>query len=549
MFDRVVELCAAFLVILGVTVFTLTPGIYDTLHMDDTLFLAELGWRMHLGATPVIDFNHFYGGITAQYLSWTFGLFGPGIKSLDYAILLQFITLAIFALAVSYKRIGVMSVGLLLLLITVLLLTRSPLEMAIFTNAYNSVSAHSFVYNRYATSLALIMVVFSMVPARDQRVELFGALLCGVAVYILVLVKPTFVIFAPALFLTLSFQRRWGVVFVYVLGITVACLFLDFGAKKFLGSFEYAVDSAGSGISIGWLILKVNALVFLQFVALFFGFFALGIVLRSKNKVFRRIGISAIILMVGCLGMTATMGWTYGQQAVPFLTIFPLVLYEYARQRDSVPEKDVKTLKVLMISSVAYFGLPHIVNSAAMALEAKDRQDMSLIDQGPLRGYVAWNRAYNASAGALPDRPAAYDQQVQIAYDYIKEQEYLDFNISAEYVMLADGIQALGRIKNISQLGIISDTRIFFSYAMQAPPVLDFPVWPTIRSPEFFDDSPLTSDIDIMLFLKPMQSTLTVMLERKRGDDFSLCLSTVLWDIYARNGSQVIGCTEQEGGG
>lgn len=549
MLDGVVKICTAFLVILGLIAFILTPGIYDTLHMDDTLFLAELGWRKHLGATPVIDFNHFYGGITTQYLSWAFALFGPGIKFLDYAILLQFITLATFALAVSYKRIGVMSAGLLLLLITVLLLTRSPLEMAIFTNPYNSVSAHSFFYNRYATSLVLIMVVFSMVPIRNQRVELFNALLCGVAVYVLVLVKPTFVIFAPALLLTLSFQRRWSVVLVCVLGIASAGLLLDFGAEKFVGSFEYAVDSSGSEVSVSWLILRTSALVFLQPAGLLFGLFALLIVLRRENKVLRRIGISAIILMAGCLGMTATMGWSYGQQALPFLTIFPLVLYEYARQRNSVPEKDIKILKILMISSVAYFSLPHIANSTAVALEAKDHQDTSLIVQGPLRGYVAWNRAYNTSAGALRDPPTAHNQQVQIAHDYIKGQEYLDFNIGAEYVMLADGIQALGRIENISQLGIISDTRIFFSYAMQAPPVLDFPVWPTIRSPEFFDDSPLSSDIDIMLFLKPMPSILTSMLDRKRGDGFSLCLSTVLWDIYARNGSQVIGCTEQEGGG
>jgi len=68
-----------------------TPIAYDTDHFGDTLFILDAGWRVHLGLTPTVDFNYFYGGVVAQVIAWAIGLFGPSAKAYDFAMGILFL--------------------------------------------------------------------------------------------------------------------------------------------------------------------------------------------------------------------------------------------------------------------------------------------------------------------------------------------------------------------------------------------------------------------------------------------------------------------------
>ena len=249
---RLLLLCALVVLPLAALAFLAVPIAYDTLHVPDTLFLAELGWRQMQGLDPVLEFGHFYGGVVARYIATAFILFGTSLKSIDYAFGLMALSLLILAVGLCWTRASRLTTLALCMVVTACLLARVPLEM--LTAIQRPTASHAFVYNRLAIALAVILVIFALLPAKDRRVEAGTALLAGGLCYGLVLIKPTFVVFTPFFLAALTIQGRWLGLGLGLIGLVAAGLILDFGAERALGAFSYGVAAASGNTSVSGMV-------------------------------------------------------------------------------------------------------------------------------------------------------------------------------------------------------------------------------------------------------------------------------------------------------
>jgi hypothetical protein len=532
----IISICIASIsiVFLGVA---FVPVVYNTKHLADTLFLTSLGWRIYNGATPVLDFGHFYGGVIAQYIAWSYQLFGPTIKSLDYAFLMLWASAVWAAFVICYNRIGRLTFWLFLTIISVLMLTRAPLEGYAYITFL--ASADSFIYNRFATSLALIVIVYVQVPAKSHSMELIAGFLAGLLLVSIVLVKPTFAVMIPAALIALLMQKDLKYVLVCLIGGIIAIMIFDPNAQKVIGSYNYAVASVGGTVDPWGLIKKSVRLLLVQPLSTTFAIAALWISLKANNRGFTLNLLSAVILTGGGIGMAITMGGQYslGQQAIPFLTIVPLVLYERARQTETpIPQQ----LRLLTLFLAAAFVLPHVVNTVLVSKEAINNRDLVLFRNGPLKGYLSTHDDFdlrNDKTGEI----MPIDRLVQQAADFLDAGNQM--NNGVQYIMLADGLHALEQIKDIDQYGIIADGKFAFDFALGAPPVLGYPVWQRKTSPELLPDVPIPEEVDIAILRKITGNPTETGLRAKLEVNFTLCQQTAIWDIFTRDASNISRCS------
>lgn len=115
----------------------------------------------------------------------------------------------------------------------------APIEIGF---SEGQIAALSFVYNHFAMGLMAALAIFALFPSQDGRAEIGGPILCGPMLYVLMLTKPTLVVFVPFFLLALLVQARWpegGVrelirhtIFLGIeqtLALTVAVIYLCFG--------------------------------------------------------------------------------------------------------------------------------------------------------------------------------------------------------------------------------------------------------------------------------------------------------------------------------
>lgn len=512
------------------------PVVYNTKHLADTLFLTSLGWRIYNGAIPVLDFGHFYGGVTGQYIAWSYQLFGPTIKSLDYAFLMLWASAVWAAFVICYNRTSRLTFWLLLTIISILILTRAPLEG--YPTITLLVSADSFIYNRFATSLALIVIVYVQVPAKSHRMEIIAGFLAGLLLVLIALVKPTFVVMIPAALIALFMQKDLKYILVCFVGGVFAIMIFDPNAQKIIGSYNYAVASVGGSVDPWGLVKKGVRLLLVQPLATSFAIAALWISFKA-NRGFTLSLLSIVILTGGGIGMAITMGEQYslGQQAIPFLTVVPLVLYEHFRQTETpIPQP----LRLLTLFLVAAFVLPHVANTVLVSKEAINNRDLVLFRSGPLKGYLSTHDDFdlrnNKTGEIMP-----IDRLIQRAADFLDAGNRM--NNGVQYVMLADGLLALEKIKDINQYGIIADGKFTFDFALGAPPVLGYPIWQGKAPPELLPEVPMPEEVDIAILRKITGNPMKTRLRAKLEANFTLCQQTAIWDIFTRDTSNISSCS------
>ena len=139
---------------------------------------------------PGVDFGHFYGGMHEWFVAQGLHLSGGTIKALDYALVLEFIVVALGLQIVAWRRLDALTTALLTLLCAVVLFARQPLESTQII--IQTASAHSFAYNRLGTALTIIAAALLLVRSESRWADIAAGAVAGVAVTAAMLAKATF---------------------------------------------------------------------------------------------------------------------------------------------------------------------------------------------------------------------------------------------------------------------------------------------------------------------------------------------------------------------
>lgn len=477
--------------------------VYDTEHFGDTVFILGAAWRVHEGLVPAVDFGHFYGGVMAQGLSASMHLFGHGVFVFDYFTLWLTAALSLAAFVLLRPRISWHGYMATVLLISTLLLTRFPLEFS--QSVTQAVSAHSFIYNRFALAVLVVLGLFVALPEKRGTKDGLLAGLAGVLTVLVCLTKPTFVVLAAGLPLALALQGRWRACIGWGAGLIASTLLLDPVLARFTGSFDYAMAHVGGHSSIAGLIRKAVQIPLAQPVAL--SFCIAGLVYLLHKGAARKTLLAVVVMTVTGIGLATTMGGNgnLGQLALPSLIMAVLAASEMARQNGG-------PLSLIATCLVLAFASPHMLNSIGITAEAIGARGQSLISQGPYARYVS--------------RPERHDSDQ-----------------ATQYQMMAEGMTALTRLGDPTDWGIIADNGISFEYALLSRPVSGYPLWARMTAPEFAPDRPLAQDVDIVLLGKADHATpVGDILKQKMQGRFVPCTQTAHWDIFRRQTLAVPAC-------
>ena len=482
---------------------------YDTLHFGDTIFIMGAAWRVHEGLTPAVDFGHFYGGVMAQGLGAGMRLFGHGVFTFDYFTLSVAAFLSAMAFVLLRPRISWHGYMATVLVTSTLLLTRFPLEFA--QSVTQMVAAHSFIYNRFALAVLVVLGLFVALPEERASREGLLAVLAGVLVALVCLTKPTFVLLCAGLPLALILQGRWSACAGLGVGILATFLLLDPALARFLGSFSYAMAHVGEQTSMTGLVRKALLLPLAQAVAL--TFCLAGLAYLVQQRISPRTLMALVVMTATGVGLATTMGGigNLGQLALPTLIMAALAAAEIAR-RAALDGSGALTLVATCL--VLAFAWPHLLNSFSMTAEAIGARYQSLITQGPYARYVS--------------RPERHDA-----------------NQATQYEMMADGIAALNQLGDPSRWGIVADHGISFEYALLAPPVPGYPLWARPSAPEFAPDRPLPPETDIVMLGRGEEENPVGDILRRKMDGFFLpCIRSAHWEIFRRRTLKIPACDQ-----
>ncbi|MBW4710802.1 hypothetical protein KX928_23675 [Roseobacter sp. YSTF-M11] len=518
-------------------VFAVVPVVYDTNHMADTLFSADIGWRILQGADPVLDFGHHYAGLFGEYIALGFSLFGPTLKALDYASLLMAGTALILGGVICYRRTGLWSYLLFAIFTSACMLMRAPME--IIPAITKPMSAHSFVYNRFAMSLGLAAFFYCFLATPNKILEAIAGAVTGAIIVMLMLLKTSFGVILPAVLLVLLIQGRiWSGIWVAV-GVVMAMGLLDPGFSKFIGSSRYAAASVGDRLTPTGLIWKTLGLLSNQPTVLVLAIASLILTLTTAGVAWVPVLITTLALGAGAFGMALTMGGmgSIGHQFLVLVTALSLCLAEVVRQAGAGPRHPVRIMALVLMAA---FAGPHLLNTLGTGVIALNNQSRVLFPAGPLAGYYAEARP-GKDLYRVISKPNAPDRLAQLTRAAtIRRAEGAPLDTGIEYIMLADGFHQLAQMPGAAEYGIAADTRFSFSFALGAPPVLAYPPWQWDTSPEFQDPETLRADLDIAMIARFAEAESP--LRRITKEHFKLCRRSALWDIYLRDGLDRTSC-------
>ncbi|WP_255005759.1 glycosyltransferase family 39 protein [Roseovarius sp. M141] len=479
---------------------------YDTDHFADTQFLLGAAWRVHQGLIPAVDFGHFYGGIMAQGISGTMSLFGHSVFVFDYFTILATLFLSACAFLILRPQISWAGFAVIVVMLSTLLLTRFPLENE--TSITQVVSTHSFLYNRFALAIFLILGLFVALPAPILIRDMWGAILAGALAGLVCLTKPTFVILPVGLLLAVLVQGRWLAMVGVLSGAALVFACFDPTLGRMLGSFDYALAHVGSDNDLGGLIRKTVQVPLAQPIAVSLAFGGLIYLLYVRG--FGRFVIAILGFSAAGAGLTATMGGNgnLGQLAIPIAVMISLGVSEITRHA-VLPRSE--TFQFVTVCLVLAFVVPHLLNLIGTTAEGISRRGAMQITQGPFMGYLSY-----------PDR-APEDV--------------------TQYDTLVDGIAALQQLGDPTKWGIVANNGVTFEYALMARPVPGYPLWERASAPEFDADRPFAPAADIVMLRHSDQPIpLEGMLREKIAEDFVICATSLHWEIYRRLTREITAC-------
>lgn len=512
------------------------PVVYDTLHMTDTLFMLNSGWRVFLGLRPGIDYDSFYSGLTSRYLALSFRLFGLQARALDLSVLLQYVTILPLAFLAMAGRVSLLTLSIMGAVLATILLTRAPLEE--YASLTQLMAAHSFSYNRLGLALCLVPLLAALLPPGTRRQESLAGLAAGVAIAMALMAKWSFLTVLPPTIVALALQRRWLALGSMLFGLTVMFLLLDPMGQQFLGTLSYVRAAAGAedGMGgIGGLLFKMQRTVLSHIIVVLALIAALIWTLRVKpghrwawsmSVLVMTLGLGVACLLMGPFGLV-------GHQILPVAVTLLVIFAEQIRRHDPARDLPIRALAVILALGLV---LPHLGNAMLVTAAAFGNRGEDLIVQGPMIGYL--QRYSNAAPGRAID-----EINTEIAAEVARAGEVTR---ALEYPVFADGLAALQRLSPQGQHGIIAEGLINFEFSALAPPVTDYPLWPRVTSPEFAGRTRIPEDVDIVMLLRQGTTPFGGLLRSWMGSEFQPCLKTPIWDLYVRTGAGVTGCSVDE---
>lgn len=532
------------------------PIVVDTMFSADMLFLAHLGWRGLNGASPIVDFPHFYGGMTAWFMTQAFRLFGVGYKSVDYGFVIMFAATAPVVAGLCWRRIAGPGIILLLALSACLMLSLHLIESA---TPWAEVS-HAYIYNHTAIALILGLTVFTLQEADEARIETGGALLAGVAIYALILLKTTFGVMGISVLLGCLVMGRWRAAGLVGLGALLGMLAMDPGMDRALGSLRLFFVS-GSTLQENlplWLLVISGQMIFAQ-ISIVMLVVALGWAVwhsqtpgqtpgqtpsqtPSQTPGAQRVVIAALLCCGGYLGaMLNTNG-------APDHKLFPMAVALLLISIERLPKGGVLGgLVAALPYCVAYMLiLPGLFSAAFAYGKAQEFAGRTLEDQGPMAQYQVIGRATTQTGARAPDLATRRAAVENYTNNMLIEKPFL-VDDSDKHVLRMLGLDLLQTIPNIRQYGIISNEHSFdFTATLFSKPVLSFDVWINPGLPFSADQPRLGADVDMVMITpdKPRFETVTEALRPKMGNDFTACKQTLHWTLYVRRGHLEDLCTE-----
>lgn len=428
-----------------------------------------------------------------------------------FSTILAFASASILWL-VFRSRISPIGLGLMILVSTVLLLTRQPLEY--LPTSSGPVSTHSFLYNRLGFVALMAAGMFVALPSAKPRAEAVGGALIGSIIAFALLTKPTFAVLLLATLIGLLIQaRRRGIIGLLV-GVAVVVLLLDPRLAGWRGAVSYLAAQVADdrGAQLDYLVIRAFRIPLAQALATILSLAALAYVFRAREARPALIGV-VVVAMAG-MAMAVTMGGAPGQLALPIAILLALAAAEWAR----LARLDFRLpLLGIAIAIPLSFALAHGANLAGATLLSHQKAHLSTIKTGPYSRYVG-----------------------------VRSRNFGEERLK-HYDMFADGIAQLNQMGDASRWGIIADMGITFEFALLAKPVTGFPLWQRRHTPEFAAGRPLPAQVDVvMLGRMEVENSLKDILTEKMKNDFRFCKRSEYWTIYVRNKLAAARCPQAE---
>lgn len=497
--------------------------IYDTILPGDTLFLAELAWRDLAGFDPVIDYPHFYGGVTAEIMAIAFRLFGDDIKSIDYGYCLFFAGISALTAIVSLGRLKLHWCAFLLLICACLVLSPIALE-----HGFSIHLTHSFVYNHVAYAIMLLATCFVMVkPTHSVWRENLVAIVVGVSLAIVALLKSTFAFYIVFFLIAMLLHSRRVTLIFAIIGMTSAFLLLDPGLNRFFGSAQIALSERVINQAGGFSgrIEYAYRLVFAHTHFVAFMLIALWWVWRTEGNSSKRFLFALLSCQAGIGGSLLTMGGDVHLVLLPSLVVSMFLARDRLLQAGSNKYRFVNIFTLLSAFPIVAIS---IYGTAISHWSSWSMRYAGLIFEGPASGYIV-------HYDYLEGRQDVSDSD-RISMALSNYQGIGDTGAAPiVFLTLADGLRTLRELDGIEELGIATTAvAIRFSHALRARPVLSMPVWPTSATIEEldFDDVEIVVDPKHEDFPKPLFSEKMFKVLEQR---YVICRETDLVTVFARS--------------
>lgn len=526
----------------------LAPIAVDRVHMGDMVFLGTLGWRGVNGLIPVIDYPHFYGGMTSWFVTAAFNAFGVSYKSLNYAFAMMFVVASGVLWGLSWRRLSGSAITLLLTLAAALIISLDPIEYRPFLGI-----AHSFVYNHVGIVLMMALTLFASKSIGDRKAEGTAAFVAGVATYGLILLKTTFGVMLPCVVLACLVQRRWSSAALVTVGATAGMLAMDPWMTRSIGSLLFILEgptvaSAGGVEGRLWEALSMLQAHTLSLSACMVQLIAVG---RRNGADSLPLIASLLICGLGYGAAALTMDGSSGQKLLPFLTVASLLLVGQVR---TDPERTQTNAPVavaeLPIWQALPFGLAYVLILPALVVSADAFSNAvrysraSLVSEGPLSTYFVVGPATSIPGMQATEAAERRAAAVAETLGHIRAGTFDINDRSNYYVIFADGVSLLQQIPDITSYGIVTNSRMFdFTMPLLSKVVPSFPVWPVSGLPGLADRTRLGADVDLVMMVTDIPiGLLNEDLLALMGDEFRVCQQSELWTLFARRTLIAIPC-------
>jgi hypothetical protein len=239
--------------------------------------------------------------------------------------------------------------------------------------------------------------------------------------------------------------------------------------------------------------------------------------------------------------MASTMGWRgdIGQQLMPLYSVLTISVVEHCTRNSRRFSDILPFLKCMSALFVMSFTFPYLFQSTLASASAWRLAPLATFQGTPLEDYVAWDEDFRLLDGRRAGTDDSLSDLVEAARSRLEAGTVRD--VTTEIILIADGTELLRTIADVREFGIAGDYGVF-SFVVQSLPVAGFPVWVAENAPEFAGDRQLDSAADIVMIQKVDPTPVSRILLDKMGDDFTLCRTSSLWNLYMRRESDLTSC-------